>query len=144
MHECAHEQESAGAPPVGYSLVRIRGVGLLLTAAGFVFGYGLTLQTLWRVWRHNPNYSHGFLIPIVSAWLVWRQRDALSSTKSGSTWSGLILLVPALFLQVVGLRGDVAFLQGISVILAIAGVTWQIYGWVAFWRLILPLGRLPF
>ena len=24
------------------------------------------------IWLNDPNYSHGFVVPVLSAWLAWR------------------------------------------------------------------------
>ena len=33
--------------------------------------YGPTLYTLAGRWWEDPNYSHGFLVPLISGWIAW-------------------------------------------------------------------------
>lgn len=123
----------------------IRIVAVVLAAIGFVLAYGGTLQMLWRVWMHNPNYSHGFLIPPVTLWLIWRQRKEIrSEAKPGGSIYGSLLLLPALLLHILGLRGDVTTVQGASLILALGGVVWMLFGGRVFRRIALPLAFLIF
>jgi exosortase len=92
---------------------------------------------------HNPNYSHGFLIPPVAAWLIWRQRKALSAGESGS-WIGIAMLLPAALFQIAGMRGEVAMIQGFSLILAIGAIILQLHGPRTLYRLAMPIGFLLF
>ena len=46
------------------------GAGLAL--AGLVVGMGDGAAHLVRTWASSPTYHHGFLVPLVSAWLVWQ------------------------------------------------------------------------
>lgn len=36
--------------------------------------YGSMVLALAERWMADPNYSHGFLVPLISGWLVWRWR----------------------------------------------------------------------
>jgi exosortase A len=119
-------------------------VGWGLAAVGFGLAYAGTLKILIDVWRHNPNYSHGFLIPPVAAWLLWRDRAALREATSPGSWLGIVLLLAAVLVQFVGLRGDVATLQGLSLILALAGVILQLQGSRFFRRAAFAIAFLIF
>ncbi|HEX4607560.1 MAG TPA: archaeosortase/exosortase family protein, partial [Urbifossiella sp.] len=33
-----------------------------------------TLQTMADRWAHDPRYSHGYLVPFFSAYLLWSRR----------------------------------------------------------------------
>ena len=50
-------------------------------------------------------YSHGWLIPIASAWLSWQRRAALRACPIRPSSWGLALLVPAVVLHVVATWG---------------------------------------
>jgi exosortase len=121
---------SAAVEPVrttgGERSLRLVAWGLALV--GMLLAYAGTVRILIDVWRHNPNYSHGFLIPPVTIWLLWRDRTALRAAGGRGSWLGIALLFLAAFVQLVGLRGDVATLQGLSLILALAGVILQLQG----------------
>lgn len=134
---------AATAPPTTGEGRLLLGIAWGIAAAGLAAAYSGTIQTLWRVWMHNPNYSHGFLVPPLTLWLIWRQRKSLTATAGGS-WAGLALLLPAILMQVAGIRGEVAMLQGISLILAIGAIVLQIHGPVALRRLAMPIGFLIF
>ena len=57
------------APPVRAAL------GGALALLGLAFGMGEGLSHLVRTWSVTPTYAHGFLVPLVAAWLIgtnWR------------------------------------------------------------------------
>lgn len=122
----------------------MRLASLAIALIGFSVGFSTTFQTLWKMWMNNANYSHGFLIPPVAIWLVWRQRDVLKEAAPSGSWVGSILLIPAVLLQLAGLRGDVAMVQGGAMILALMGLTWQLFGRRVFARFAFPLAFLIF
>ena len=42
-----------------------------------ILGFSGALTELVHRWNQQEEYSHGFLIPVVTAWLLWTRRDAL-------------------------------------------------------------------
>lgn len=47
-------------------------------------------------WETDPRYSHGFLVPLFSLWLLWARRERLSGLElSPSNWGLLALAVGA-------------------------------------------------
>ena len=46
-------------------------VGVLLVL------YAHVLRSLVLQWYNDADYSHGFLVPVLSAYLIWQRRDKL-------------------------------------------------------------------
>ncbi|UWQ21844.1 VPLPA-CTERM-specific exosortase XrtD [Jannaschia sp. W003] len=82
---------------------------LLALAAGAAFAPGLA--ALGAAWS-TPEYSHGPLIPLISAWLLLRGMQAEGAPPvGGARWPGALVLGLALALAAVGARsgiGDVS------------------------------------
>jgi exosortase len=130
------------APRVG---IATRWVGpTLLGAALLALAYARTFAVLARTWAHNPNYSHGFLIPPVSLFLAWRMRSDLARTPVRPSWRGLALVLPGAALHLAGIRGDVTMFQAYSFILMIAGLVWCWFGGRMLRRLAFPIAFLVF
>src|SRR5262245_51558362 len=106
--------------------------------------YWQTFQELVLDWWADPNYSHGFLVPLFSAFLIWRQWDALKRLTPSGSWVGL----PVLFVGVVMLvLGDIAaeeFLLRTSFIVLIAGLMLFHLGTKIFRRVAFPIAFLFF
>jgi exosortase len=47
----------------------------LLVAAATAWAFWPTLTQLFDKWLHNPQYSHGLLVPLFVGWLLWSRRD---------------------------------------------------------------------
>ena len=100
--------------------------------------YGSTLIHLGAQWWQNPNFSHGFFVPLFSAWVVWQERDGLARISSRPSWSGLAIIAVAMFTLTVGQMGAELFLARSSFLLVLAGVTVLLYGWSFFRAVFFP------
>jgi exosortase len=90
------------------------------------------LANLASQWWNDPNFSHGFCIPIFSGLVIWRMRHQLVSLKPTPSWSGLFIVVGALITLVVGVLGAELFLSRSSLILLLAGLVVLFFGWRVF------------
>ena len=54
-------------------LAVIAGIAVIVALAAFSGG----LLSLIDRWSRQEEYSHGFLIPVVAAWMLWSRREAL-------------------------------------------------------------------
>ena len=43
-------------------------------------------------WYTQPDFSHGFLVPLFSAYLVWTKRETLRNTPVHPSWAGVPLI----------------------------------------------------
>ncbi len=90
--------------------------------------YPIIFRLAEQCW-HDPNCSHGFLVPIFSGFVLWRERSRLLSlTPRPSAW-GLPLLVLALGVLVVGVFGAELFLSRVSLLLVVASLIVHLLGW---------------
>src|ERR1700722_16260228 len=58
--------------------------------------YYRILGTLVFDWVNDPNYSHGFFIPLFCAWVIWKQRKSLAIIPAEPSYVGLAVIVGAL------------------------------------------------
>lgn len=125
---------------------------VLLALAWAVFSV-TPWRVLWTVYRTDPNYSHGLLLPVVAGWVAWRVRAPLAVAGEGSRWPGVVLLAAGVGLTVfshwihmafqLGWRGYV-FLQGAGWLAATAGWIGMILGCPRLRFLLSRLGFLVF
>ena len=81
-------------------------------AAMVVLVYHQTFITLWRTWETSPNYSHGYLIPPVVAFLLWRDRRRYLAARGRGSLFGLVLVGLALLGHIVSIRAGIFMTQG--------------------------------
>ncbi|HTW31630.1 MAG TPA: exosortase A [Candidatus Sulfotelmatobacter sp.] len=91
--------------------------------------YWSTLTRLLGQWWHDPNFSHGFFVPLFSAFVVWQERDRLSRLRPAPSWSGLAILFCGLVVLVIGQMGAELFLARSSLLLLLAGLVVLFLGW---------------
>lgn len=114
-------------------------VGLL------IFLYQEVLWGMGSDWNNNPDYSHGFLVPFLSAYFVWERWGVLTTEeKPAPSFWGIGLLAVGLFSLVVGLIGAELYVQRMSLIVVISGLVLLVLGWKYLWLLSLPIGFLIF
>lgn len=98
--------------------------------------YTPTLTHLVAQWWNDPNFSHGFFVPLFSAFVVWQDRKRLSVLRARPTWAGLSFLGFGLCMLIVGQMGAELFFSRLSLLIVLAGVIGLFFGW-NFFRVIL-------
>jgi len=109
-------------------------IGVLVAAA-----YYRVLGKLVADWWNIPDFSHGFLVPIFAAYLVWTKRRALLETRIAPTWSGVALVFLGLAVLLLGVYGAELFLSRISLVILLAGLVLGFGGWELLRELRFPL-----
>ena len=115
---------------------------IVAVAALVVLVYHETLVVLWRTWATNPNYSHGYLIPPVVAFLLWRDRRRYLTARGRGSLFGLVLIGLALLGHIVSIRAGVFMTQGYSLVLLLFGLSLFFHGGRATRTVWFPLGYL--
>jgi len=117
-------------------------VSLLVILTGFLY-YGVLVRLVMDWWT-DPNFSHGFLVPVFSAFVAWRNRKRLAALPREPSWSGLVVVIGALAILIVGVLGAELFLSRSSLVLLIAGLAVYFLGWGHFRAALFPWAFLFF
>jgi exosortase len=115
---------------------------ILVLGAVLLWLYFSTLAHLVRQWSHDPNFSHGFFVPLFSAFVIWQERSRLSRLALRPSSWGALVLASGLCLLVLGQLGAEIFLARFSLIIVLAGLTILFAGWEYFRAILLPLAFL--
>jgi exosortase D (VPLPA-CTERM-specific) len=100
--------------------------------------YWPTLLHLVGQWWHDPNFSHGFFVPLFSGFVIWQERDRLTRILPRPAWSALLVLGLGLAVLVVGRLGAELFLDRSSILLVLASVVILFGGWALFRAVLFP------
>jgi exosortase len=117
-------------------------VALLTILLGFLY-YRIVPQLISEWWT-NPNFSHGFLVPLFSAFVIWHNRKQLKALPVDPSWLGLVVVAGALAVLVVGQLGAEFFLSRTSLLFLLAGLVIYFLGWKHFRATLFPWGFLIF
>ena len=103
-------------------------------------------------WRHEPQYSHGYLVPVFALFLLWhRRRHSIGEPVDGSSWALAVGVALVLFgggLQLCGTYFYFSWLEALSLLPCVFGIALLLGGWsglrwswpaLAFLAFMLPL-----
>lgn len=142
--------ESKSTPPVLEGKIVPQGfspspaVFLLILASILALLYYGVISELVKDWSNDPNYSHGFLVPLFSAYLIWEQRGALKSMDFRGSWLGLPVLLVGIGMLILGEIGAEYLTTRTSLIVILSGLVLFNLGVQAFKLLSFPLFFLVF
>jgi exosortase len=114
----------------------------LAIAALVLLLYRSVLTKLVRDWWSIPDFSHGFIVPLFSAFVVYRNRARLAAIAQQPTWSGLGIVAVASAQLVAGEMGAEFFVARTSGIVLLAGITLTFWGWQRLRALAFPFAFL--
>ena len=117
--------------------------GLLLVGV-LIALYAPVLRRLADQWYNDPDYSHGFLVPLLSAYLIWQRRDQLRKVSRRPSFWGLVVVLMALGLLFLGSLGAELFLARFSLLCTICGLIVYFCGGAMLRALAFPMAFLLF
>lgn len=80
-------------------------------------------------WWVRDDYSHGFLVPLISLYLVWYRRESLKRLEhQPAFFFGISVVIAAGLMLVLGERGGMITLQELSFVVMIAGLVLCLLG----------------
>jgi exosortase len=127
--------ETPAATPLPWTKIAWFGA-LLVASYAPVFGH------LIRQWDHDPDMSHGFFVPLVSAFMVWQRRAELMAIKPRPNWWGLVLVLWGTAQLYIATLGAELFLARTAFIITLFGVVWMLGGTEILRKLLFPLALL--
>ncbi len=127
----------------GISGLELAPVSLILGAVLLAI-YWKILQALVTQWWDDPNYSHGFLVPLFTLYLVWRQRATLAKLPRTGSLLGIPIILGGMAVLLAGDLGADNFLMRSSLVIVLAGLVLFHLGTAIFRAVLLPLAFLLF
>jgi len=114
---------------------------LILAATAVVLVFQDTFGYLYGQWQRS-EYSHGFVIPLISAYLLWRQRARFAQLSWRTSWSGVALALVGLSIYLLGRLGSITTLDAYALVIVIGGCVLGVMGWEAFKLALVPIALL--
>ncbi len=104
--------------------------------------YAPVLKMLVEQWWQDPNYGHGFFVPVFVGYLLWQARDRWLSIEPAPTNFGFLVMLGAVALLIAGTLAAELFVSRFSLLVLLAGMTLFLAGWRMLGALAFPLGYL--
>ncbi len=128
-------------PHVGLSPLALLAIAAVLVSLA---GFSRALLELVHRWSGQEEYSHGYLIPIITALLLWTRRDALRASVGRPSFAGLALILLAIAMHVTGELSAIWILSQVGFVLALMGIVLAIGGYSLLRVAFIPIAYLLF
>jgi exosortase len=112
---------------------------LLVLAALFLAAFGPTIAELVTYWWTHPEYSHGFLLPPIAAWMLWARRTQVRRLDPEPSLLGALLLLPCVGLLTLGEMKLSWFLKPYALVASLGLLAWAWRGRRTLAAVALPL-----
>lgn len=110
-----------------------------IAAAAAAFAFRDSAKSMMAVWSGEPEYSHAFIIPLISLFLVWQRRTELAALEFRGSWAGLAIVVLGVLLGLIGQLATVYTVSQIGLVVAVCGFVLSLTGLAALRHLWMPL-----
>jgi exosortase D (VPLPA-CTERM-specific) len=110
----------------------VLGIGL----AAVLVMFQRTILYIFANWERE-EYSHGYLIPVISLLLLWQRRRQFQQMPFSPSWAGVLLMTFGVGLYFISAFAAITTLDAYAFVIVIAGAFLAVTGWSAF-RVALP------
>lgn len=119
---------------------------ILLGASAILasFTFQDTVVDMVGRWNNSEEYGYGYLIPVISLFLLWQRKNQLAEMEFSPSWSGLFLIVLGGGLNFLGAVATTHTLSQYGLVVTALGVALALLGWKAFRIVAIPLALLFF
>ena len=94
---------------------------MTLTVAALFACYAPTLRGMFEQWRTDEDMSHGFLVPFVILWVIWRDRERWRTLPAQPNGWGWALLAFGAGLHFAGALGVGLFAESLALLISVTG-----------------------
>lgn len=119
----ATESGAVSPQPRGESLQRSQWIALAILGGAVIWTYWPILTSLVKRWEQDDQYSHGYLVPFFSGWLLWQRWGRIAPGPARPAAWGLLLVIAGLAMLAGGQLFFYESLAQIAIIPALAGLT---------------------
>jgi exosortase len=118
-------------------------IQVVLIGALLLYLYWDALAWMIGQWENNPNYGHGWLIPIATAYMIFKKKDIFKADYT-STLKDLWLVFIGLILFLLGARIEFIQITLFSLVVIALGLVYFYKGKTAFKEMLFPIGYFVF
>jgi exosortase D (VPLPA-CTERM-specific) len=124
-----------GIPPLALApwVVVLGAVGVLVAV---LYQHALMVLTSYF---NQPEFSHGYLIPLVTLFFLWHRREAILAERTGGSWWGVALGLLAIAFFMIGSLSWIVRLVGISFVVMLLAIGYAALGTRSMRRAWLPI-----
>ena len=115
---------------------------IAIAGLGAIFGSGIRLMI--HVWNTRESMNYGYLIPVVTAFMIWQRKDLLEQTPFTGSWAGVLVVFAGMVCFYLGTLSTATTLIQYALVIAIIGMAVALMGLNAARIILVPLLFLIF
>lgn len=132
-------EEGKRAAGADWPLLNLAWFGALLLLC-----YAPVLYHLGAQWYSDEDMGHGFFVPLIAGYIIWRRRHEMAAIKPQTCYWGLALVLWSALQFMVGTLGANLFLARTAFLFSLTGAIWFLGGTRILKHLAFPLLLLLF
>ncbi len=115
-------------------------VWVLFVAATVVLGYGVidALAQMVHFWEVREEFSHGYLIPLISLFLIWQKKEELAVLEGSRSWLGVAGILIGCSVMFIGMVSATHSLAQYGSVFALNGIALAFLGWPRYRLVMFP------
>ncbi|MBT8440175.1 MAG: VPLPA-CTERM-specific exosortase XrtD [Gammaproteobacteria bacterium] len=117
---------------------------MCLGLLALIFASMDAMKEMLRFWETREEYSHGYLIPFIAAFLIWQRSDILRNRAFSGSWLGLPVVFAGVAFILIGSLTTIAVIGQYGFFFAILGLALAYLGWKGLKPVLVPLLFLVF
>jgi exosortase len=124
--------------------IKVYRIQLALLLPLLVLMYYNIVPLMVQQWNADPNYSHGFIVPLIAGYFLYERREELMKTEVAPATVGLLIIIFGLLQLCIGYLAFELYTMRSSLIVVLAGMILYFFGMKVFRIMLLPVLYLFF
>ncbi len=120
-------ESPAALPATGSARSAKLMAGALL--AVLIATHGATFGHMAARWANDPQYSHGFIVPVFALIVLWSRREQLNGLTWQPAWLGWPILAVGVLMRLAAAESDFEPLDSLSLLPTTFGLVLLVGGW---------------
>jgi len=117
---------------------------VLVIAALLGITFYAGIREMIHFWDVREEYSHGYMIPFITAFLIWQRKNILDRTEFSGSWAGVMVVLFGFVLFVLGTLSTITTIVQYAFLVVIIGTALSITGRDGIRPILVPLLFLVF
>ena len=97
------------------------------------------ISELFVRWGSQEEYSHGYFIPLVVLYFIYRKRVLILQEEAIPAWSGILLVILSIFFLIIGELSAIYIFSQYSFLILILGLILTFFGKRVFRLMVIPI-----
>jgi exosortase D (VPLPA-CTERM-specific) len=97
------------------------------------------LAEMVRRWETSEEYGYGYMIPVITLFLIWQRKDRLESIRYTGSYIGVVVLAAGVSIALIGQLSAIYTITQYGFVIALIGGLYALMGWAAFKIVLVPM-----